>query len=859
MKKLTSLALVLAMVFACVSMVSFGNILTVNAEENYVGIRYSRPENPSSTSRYAFQLQTSPITDSDVVGANKNFSRTYVVYNLGDAPRMVKIWVRNGNTTIDNSGSNIAQVEKTVAPGAFELFALAFNTRDKYTLSNLVFCIGVGDEESYHQVDGNLLIYCVNGNEPVDKFLTGMVEECNSPDFFTYVNESDEAAVAAIASVGNAVAFTEMDKDDIYNRWNGQGILTGEAIEENKLTKVFHIKNTGEAAIFVQARLQSAANMKGIDSDWVTIEPGQEADLSITCNVDGDNINYTDGSAYTQPIDSFYARFFMKLDADHQAPAPSYMIWTDRASDAPLLKTINDSKSAFETVITEEPGGEQPGGEQPGGEQPGGEQPGGEQPGGEQPGGEQPGGEEPGGEQPCAVRFTVITDANQLILRSAKEFLSSANVKNGQITVAFPITNESEEADLGIRFALQTSAMKGDKKVWAGPNEANTEDIEVVTIAPGETEIVEYTMDVEDGKVEVFGEKYDLSTFFLRFDILQDGNTAVEAGALKFVIGANADTFYDTVATLKNALSADALTTTDALGHDYHVGEITAPTCTEQGYTTYVCSHDTSHTYIADYTEALGHDYEDTVIAPTYYAEGYTLHVCKRDPSHRYTDAVVPPVDDPTAPVFYSEPVSGCAERFARVPIYLKNNPGVISAQVRVSYDADVFTLVEVQDMKLLGGTNFPENLSCNPYTLSWENDLTQTDLTANGTVAILVFKIAADAPDGEHTITLESVAKNTRNADFEVVHILTENATVNVRHVTFGNIFDDGETGADSVNSVDRILLSRYLAGWDMSAYNLDLDAADINGDGRVTAKDRVILARYLAGWGGEYDTYFS
>ena len=84
------------------------------------------------------------------------------------------------------------------------------------------------------------------------------------------------------------------------------------------------------------------------------------------------------------------------------------------------------------------------------------------------------------------------------------------------------------------------------------------------------------------------------------------------------------------------------------------------------------------------------------------------------------------------------------------------------------------------------------------------------------------------------------------------------EDVTVNVRHVTFGNIFDDGETGEDSVNSIDRTLLSRYLAGWDMSAYNLDLDAADVNGDGRVTAKDRMILARYLAGWGGEYDAYF-
>ena len=41
-------------------------------------------------------------------------------------------------------------------------------------------------------------------------------------------------------------------------------------------------------------------------------------------------------------------------------------------------------------------------------------------------------------------------------------------------------------------------------------------------------------------------------------------------------------------------------------GHDYK-GVVTAPTCTAQGYTTYTCQNDPTHTYVSDYVDAKGH------------------------------------------------------------------------------------------------------------------------------------------------------------------------------------------------------------------------------------------------------------
>ena len=77
----------------------------------------------------------------------------------------------------------------------------------------------------------------------------------------------------------------------------------------------------------------------------------------------------------------------------------------------------------------------------------------------------------------------------------------------------------------------------------------------------------------------------------------------------------------------------------DALGHSYQA-VVTAPTCTEKGYTTYTCSCGDS--YVADYVDELGHDWDDGVVtAPTCTEQGYTTRTCKNDPSHTVVDTYV--------------------------------------------------------------------------------------------------------------------------------------------------------------------------------------------------------------------------
>ena len=70
--------------------------------------------------------------------------------------------------------------------------------------------------------------------------------------------------------------------------------------------------------------------------------------------------------------------------------------------------------------------------------------------------------------------------------------------------------------------------------------------------------------------------------------------------------------------------------------HEYKA-VITAPTCTEKGYTTYTCSCGDAH--IGDEVAALGHDYQAVVTEPTCTEGGFTTHTCARCGDSYISDA----------------------------------------------------------------------------------------------------------------------------------------------------------------------------------------------------------------------------
>ena len=179
------------------------------------------------------------------------------------------------------------------------------------------------------------------------------------------------------------------------------------------------------------------------------------------------------------------------------------------------------------------------------------------------------------------------------------------------------------------------------------------------------------------------------------------------------------------------------------------------------------------------------------------------------------------------------------------VDVSLRNNPGIISMMLHLSYD-DALTLVNIGDTGLMPGRVHGDVTD----TLFWDSGTSTENLTVNGVIATLTFKVDENAEPGEYGIrfTYNNDESDIINADFEPVDFAVVNGKIKVSNVIIGDVDMSG-----SVNAKDRVVLGRYLTHWPgFDDTTCSVLAADVNGDGKVNALDRVILGRYLTHWPG-------
>lgn len=218
-------------------------------------------------------------------------------------------------------------------------------------------------------------------------------------------------------------------------------------------------------------------------------------------------------------------------------------------------------------------------------------------------------------------------------------------------------------------------------------------------------------------------------------------------------------------------------------------------------------------------------------------------------------NVIVRAVIDDDSPQIVIDSKKAIIGKTVNVTLSLKNNPGITSMRLHVSYDTSVLTLTNVSDGGILGTSNHPDNLNTHPYIVSWANDTSRDNYTSEGVIVTLTFSVSETATLGDHNITVsyDNDMEEILNVDLETVDFYVTGGIVTVSDVLIGDINGDGK-----VTSKDRIILARYLDKWE-GYETLDNElAADVNGDGKVTSKDRIILSRYLDGWGEEYSKYF-
>ena len=219
------------------------------------------------------------------------------------------------------------------------------------------------------------------------------------------------------------------------------------------------------------------------------------------------------------------------------------------------------------------------------------------------------------------------------------------------------------------------------------------------------------------------------------------------------------------------------------------------------------------------------------------------------------TPTPTPEPDEPIPPVTDGAIVkvsSGAASAGNTVDIIvdLSGNEGFANLGIQIGYDSDALTLISASNNSDVGATyTSAQNISANPFNMGWDST---SNVTYNGNLATLTFKVNDNATDGTYPITVsyyKGISGNytdgedvNYDADFNSLYLNYVNGIITVSSHVAGDINGDGK-----VNNQDGTFLLRHLAGWNV---NVDESALDINGDGKVNNQDGTVLLRYLAGW---------
>lgn len=248
-----------------------------------------------------------------------------------------------------------------------------------------------------------------------------------------------------------------------------------------------------------------------------------------------------------------------------------------------------------------------------------------------------------------------------------------------------------------------------------------------------------------------------------------------------------------------------------ALGHDYVLADVVPSTCTEEGYSVYCCSR-CGITKKDDYTALKAHSYNRKVTGRTCTEEGYTTCTCKNcgdtyignvKPAygHSYGDYIFN--NDASAYDAGTETAtcSRCGETITRglqattiygntetvssgeeisIPVYLKNNPGMMGFALTFDYDASVLTPVSVSKGDLITA-GLDDNLEGDAvpgrFKAVWYGTENMTD---SGILLYLNFTVNSRA-SGETSIGISYSQEDTFNEDFDDVVLLCEDICLNI------------------------------------------------------------------------------
>jgi hypothetical protein len=190
------------------------------------------------------------------------------------------------------------------------------------------------------------------------------------------------------------------------------------------------------------------------------------------------------------------------------------------------------------------------------------------------------------------------------------------------------------------------------------------------------------------------------------------------------------------------------------------------------------------------------------------------------------------------ATVFSMESVSAYQSEEFTLNVNIANNKGISYLRLLPEYDSDIFTLTSISN-----GMCFKDVFAADGYIVC---DNGGENVTADGTVVSLTFRVNEAALEDDYTIGVKIVDIN--NKDTNSVPFTNESATVSIVDCEYGDCNFDGK-----IDLLDIVSLRNYLVNYDYETGipngNIAI-GADANGDGKISLLDLALLRQYLANY---------
>ena len=247
-------------------------------------------------------------------------------------------------------------------------------------------------------------------------------------------------------------------------------------------------------------------------------------------------------------------------------------------------------------------------------------------------------------------------------------------------------------------------------------------------------------------------------------------------------------------------------------------------TCTEAAKYYFLCSCGTVSAETYSYGEPLGHSFGEWELNISTGKCERICSVCGEREENTDTSVIN---------------VAGsyiAADGKVKVEISLANNPGIAALLFRVNYPAGALTL----ENATAGGLFTGKTLNTAEGIFLFDN---ATDVTENGLLLTLTFKVKKGIKTGDYRIGIEILSCN--NASLENVIIIAGMRDIEIEadeSTVLGDLNNDGK-----IDAIDLTLMRKKLASYDV---DINEAAADLNNDGKIDVIDLTLLRKKLAGF---------